>query len=308
MKPYPTVETPAEAPGRLAVAIATTGRAPILIETVRALAVQDRLPDLLLISVTSPDDILPGTTDDLPFPVEVLTGPKGASRQRNRALERLGADDLVLFIDDDFLLSPDYLAQVVRLFETHPDIALLTGTVLADGIGGAGFDHGTGHRLLAERRGTRPANDKLTETYGGYGCNMAVRMRPVVAHQLRFDERLPLYSWLEDIDFSRRLAPHGRIVLAGAMTGVHLGTKTGRQKGVLLGYSQVANPIYLIRKGTMHRRRAMRLMSGNILANVVRSVRPEPWVDRRGRLYGNLLAFRDAITGRMAPDRILDLS
>jgi hypothetical protein len=48
-------------------------------------------------------------------------------------------------------------------------------------------------------------------------------------------------------------------------------------------------------------------MCGNIFANVTRSVKPEPWIDRRGRLYGNILAFRDALTGRMAPGRILDL-
>ena len=34
--------------------------------------------------------------------------------------------------------------------------------------------------------------------------------------------------------------------------------------------------------------------------NIVRSPWPEPYVDRRGRLRGNLLALRDLMTGRMA--------
>jgi hypothetical protein len=41
--------------------------------------------------------------------------------------------------------------------------------------------------------------------------------------------------------------------------------------------------------------------------NVVRAGWPEAYVDRRGRLHGNVLALRDLLTGRMAPERILEL-
>ena len=88
---------------------------------------------------------------------------------------------------------------------------------------------------------------------------------------------------------------------------MHLGTKTGRSRGVPLGYSQIANPLYLARKGTMDRRRAYYMMSRNIVANVVKSARPETWVDRRGRLRGNLVALADLAGGRLSPGRILDL-
>ena len=292
---------------RIIVAIPTTGRAPILADTVRWIAQQTRIPDALLISIGGPEDIAPGTADDLPFPIEVLTGPKGGSPQRNRILEALQPGDIAVFLDDDFLMAPDFLAETERLFRDHPDMVLATGTVLADGINSSGFDYTNGSRILAERLAAQPATDRLDPVYNGYGCNMAVRAAPVIEHTLRFDEDLPLYSWLEDVDFSRRLAAHGTLKKAGALRGVHLGTKTGRSKGVLLGYSQVANPIYLIRKGTMHWKRALRLMMGNIFANATRSFKPEPWIDRRGRLWGNALAFRDALTGRMSPGRILDL-
>jgi hypothetical protein len=39
----------------------------------------------------------------------------------------------------------------------------------------------------------------------------------------------------------------------------------------------------------------------------VHSVRPEPFVDRRGRLRGNLLAVLDLVRGRTTPERILEL-
>ena len=82
--------------------------------------------------------------------------------------------------------------------------------------------------------------------------------------------------------------------------------KSGRSPGVRLGYSQVANPIYLARKGTMAWPLARTHMSRNMLANTARTLRPEPWVDRRGRLKGNLLALWDLARGRLDPRRILE--
>ena len=132
-------------------------------------------------------------------------------------------------------------------------------------------------------------------------------MDVVKKHNIRFDEAMPRYGWLEDVDFSRALAEHGRVVKDSAMVGVHLGTKVGRSRGVPLGYSQIANPVYLTRKGTMHTRRALRMILRNIAANAGNSPRPEPWVDRRGRLRGNLLGLRDLLLGRLSPSRILSL-
>jgi hypothetical protein len=45
----------------------------------------------------------------------------------------------------------------------------------------------------------------------------------------------------------------------------------------------------------------------NIAANIARSFFPEPWVDRKGRLKGNLLALIDIARGRDSPGRILQL-
>jgi len=41
--------------------------------------------------------------------------------------------------------------------------------------------------------------------------------------------------------------------------------------------------------------------------NMVRALWPEPYVDRRGRLLGNVVALRDLVTGHMDPTRILEL-
>ncbi|TMV63343.1 glycosyltransferase family 2 protein [Thioclava sp. BHET1] len=203
-------------------------------------------------------------------------------------------------------MAPASLANVERLFTERLDVVMTTGTVIADGIHNAGFDFPSGKaRLAAHPRSIGP--ETLCNAYNGYGCNMAIRGSTVLAHDLQFDESLPLYGWLEDVDFSRRLAEHGQILRSSALVGVHLGTKGGRTSGVRLGYSQIANPLYLIRKGTMAPRRAYRLMAQNLARNLTRSWRPEPWIDRRGRLRGNLTALADLLRGRLQPARALDL-
>jgi hypothetical protein len=124
---------------------------------------------------------------------------------------------------------------------------------------------------------------------------------------LRFDERLVLYGWQEDIDFTSQMRSRGRVVCVTSIRGVHLGIKSGRVSGKQFGYSQVANAIYLVRKGTVPASFALPLMFRNIAANLARSLKPESYVDRRGRLMGNLLAIYHVATGRIEPEYILKI-
>ncbi|WP_141102042.1 glycosyltransferase family 2 protein [Oceanicola sp. 22II-s10i] len=288
------------------IGIATTGRPAIVRQTLIHLAgLRDR-PDRVCVAIGSSGDLDLADLPDLPFPFEVLRSELGACVQRNALFRDADRDVVLLFIDDDYLLADGFVSACRSLFDTAPDVVVATGHVIADGIGGPGFDHAQGLRLLEADAGA-PDVPQVSAVYNGYGCNMAVRAATALDHGLRFDTALPRYGWLEDIDLSRRLARYGRVVRSDAMRGVHLGTKTGRSRGVRLGYSQIANPLYLVGKGSMSRSRAFNIMGRNMLANLAKSVRPEPWVDRRGRLRGNLRALRDLVTGRIRPDRILDL-
>ncbi|WP_353476542.1 glycosyltransferase (plasmid) [Salipiger sp. H15] len=287
-------------------AFASTGRAELLGQTLLDLQRQIRVPDRVILSLAGRDDVDRDALGRSTLPVEALIGDRGLTRQRNTVLDALRDEDLVLFLDDDFVMAQDYLARLEQLFSERPDVCVATGTVIADGINNAGLSADYARHLLG-RRQDFAADAELEEVNNAYGCNMAFRCAPIRRHALRFDENLPLYGWLEDVDFCRRVAAHGLCVRAPDLRGVHLGVKGGRQSGLRFGYSQVANPVYLIQRATMRPSHALALISRNIMANVAKSLLPEPWVDRRGRLRGNALALVDLLRRRSDPRRILDL-
>ena len=124
---------------------------------------------------------------------------------------------------------------------------------------------------------------------------------------LKFDERLPLYGWQEDVDFSAQLRGRGRIIATNLLCGVHLGTKKGKISGVRFGYSQVINPLYIFRKGNMSLRRASFLIFKNIVANAAKSAFPEEYIDRWGRLKGNMIGLLHVAKGKLDPMYALKL-
>jgi GT2 family glycosyltransferase len=291
----------------IAVGIATAGRKEILTHTLDLIAQQTRLPDILVVCPAVEEDMDATAIERLPFSTTVRIGRRGSAAQRNQVLSAAGNADVVVFFDDDFFPQRDYLAVVEKIFLDHADVVAATGRPLEDGANGPGLNAEYALGLISAGVRTSPGR-ALAPTYGTYGCNMAFRMDPIREHGLLFDENLPLYGWQEDIDFSRQLSPSGQIIESNALRGVHLGAKAGRTSGVRFGYSQIANPVYLIRKGTMSVAFAGPLVCRNVLANLGKSFRPEPWVDRRGRLMGNCLALRDLLAGRISPQRVLELT
>lgn len=283
------------------VVIATIGRPALVRKTVDLLADQTRPADSVVIASVSPDDV--AGVEEARGNVKVLYSAKGLCCQRNRALEELAdTADYIVFFDDDFVPAPDYLANVEALFEQNPDIVGLTGELRGDGVRHGGYTIEQAQALLAQ---PDPNPSAMRHRHELYGCNMAIRASAIEG--MRFDENLPLYGWQEDIDFTNRLGRKGRQVSTGAITGVHLGVTGGRTSGKRLGYSQVANIVYLKRKGTMRPDFGNRLMINNVVANALRSFKPEPLVDRRGRFMGNMLAIFDCLRGRVDPRRILEM-
>ena len=289
---------------RIAVGIASSDRPDVLYRTLEALSRQSRSADRTLLSLGSERDIS-NAASVRASGVEIILGDRGLTRQRNALLAAARDCDLMAFFDDDFVPCENYLEEAERLFTTLPRVVLATGAVLADGKLGPGLTFDFAYKILWEHSG---AQEKLVRpTYNGYGCNMVVSLAPIRQNGLRFDERLPLYGWLEDVDFSRQIARFGEVVEADVLMGVHLGVKGGRQSGRKLGYSQIANPLYLVLKRTLRSDIAVWLMFRNIIMNLIRSFNPEPFVDRRGRLVGNAMGLRDLFMYRLTPERAQDI-
>ncbi len=303
---------------KLHVVIATRGRPELVAQLCQKLLQQSVAPASVTLVGASDADLaavraLP--SDAVPALHALCSPAPGATRQRNLGLQRvlereaaLGRQGryAVVYLDDDFWPADNWLAACAEALQAHPDASGLTGRLLADGAhlsGGLGVQDAVD--FLAGRRAPIPHwhGHQTPGTAGcAYGCNMVFVDH--ICERYRFDENLPLYSWQEDLDMSALAQRHGPILYAPHCVGVHLGVKSGRTSGLRFGYSQIANPVYLIRKGTMQRRRALRFVVRHLLSNSVRGLRRHPSIDYRGRLAGNALAAWDLITGRCDPRRI----
>ena len=232
----------------------------------------------------------------------VRIGRPGSTYQRNDGLALAGSRfSYIVFFDDDFVPSRFWLERMEAIFESRPDVAGLTGAVLADGTRTAGIRLNDAKSMVSLYDASPSLGGVLHErfSYGSnVGCNMAYRYSAM--HDITFDERLPLYAWHEDSDFRGQVERRGLFVRADDLWGVHLGHKQGRGSGVTLGYSQVANAVYLAKKGTVPSRFLAEVTSKNVIINALHSLRPEPFVDRRGRLRGNMIAIADFMRGLLA--------
>jgi len=285
---------------RIAVAIATRGRGDMLVHLLNRLKLQTRAPDIICVSAVEESDVTAARAAT-GLSLRIVFGPAGLTTQRNTAVRSLtGNADAIAFFDDDFLPARSWLERAEEILSQHPLVVGLNGHILADGADSAGVTIAAAERLLdAQDTADDGADCEAELTASLYGCNMA--FRATVFRQLAFDERLPLYGWLEDHDFSCRARAFGPLVSSAALRGVHLGLKSGKTSGVKFGVSQVINPIYLWRNGAISGRDAAWLLLSPLAKNLSRSFNPEPYIDRRGRLRGNLLGLGYLLTGRADP-------
>lgn len=282
----------------LAVIIATKGRPDSAMQLVRHLGAQIRRPDRVILSVATPDDA-PAVAG-----AEIVCGRLGLAAQRNTGLRAVAGMDLAVFYDDDFVPAPGALEAVERLFSSRREIVGATGLVAADGAAGEEISGETANEICRQLHLTPPPLT-MRRVIGLYGCNMAIRLS--AADGLWFDEALPLYGWQEDLDFGARLSARGAIIQTTAFSGVHRGVKSARPAERGLGYAQIANPVYLMRRGDIPASYLLKLMAKNVAANHFGALTGSPVFDRIGRLRGNWRALVDLARGRLSPARTTDL-
>jgi glycosyltransferase involved in cell wall biosynthesis len=295
---------------RVSVIICSIGRPAVLNDTVESLINQTSAVDEILIGTPSSQNVMPST---LQHPtVRLLLTATGLTVQRNACLSQVRpSSELIVFVDDDMEFSSSYMATMVALFEVCPDLIASSGNLLYDG----------GVRKLLSRQRARQlcAGNEVVWRPGlgirtsprrfAYGCNMVYRANAI--REISFDERLPLYGWLEDSDFSHASTKGRRAPVTNyEACAVHLGWRGGRIAGRRLGFSQIVNPFYLWQKsrvfslGHIVIQCWLRCLIGNTLGLVF----GEPLEDRRGRLHGNVLGFLHLLSRQVDPQRALNIT
>lgn len=280
--------------------MASAGRPQLLAEVLEGLQHQTLRGYRLVLSV--PDAAsLPAAVP----PGALVVHARGLAAQRNAGLDAVPEATHVFFFDDDALPRADFLERAMAFFADHPEVVGLTGRVLLDGATGEAVPEQVAHDALAASL-AEPPSGRWSRGRELYGCNFAYRRSAAPAE--RFDERLPLYSWLEDHDFARRLMRHGVLAKVEDCAVVHRGVKSGgRTAHERLGYSQVMNPVHLLRKGSFPLWLAASEIGRRLAKNLVRAPFHAERDWRRERLLGNARAAADVLRGRITPERVVDI-
>ena len=152
-----------------------------------------------------------GTPNPSPLPADVVVArhihdpAPGKCRVQNRAI-RSAQGEIVVLIDDDLVVAPDYLAAVERFFREHPEFAALKGKVLPvrDPKELAGENWAYMDLPIVDH------GPQVCEVPGVLGANMAFRAA-VFAQLGVFDERLGpgACGHEEDTEMSLRMRAAG---------------------------------------------------------------------------------------------------
>ena len=114
---------------RIAVVIATAGRKKEPQRLINSLSQQTRPPDQIIIvagdDAFKPEDIPPTTSQQ----IFLKLTPPGLPKQRNLGASKSTAD-LLLFVDDDFVLDADYLRVMELEFANNPRMVAAGGLML----------------------------------------------------------------------------------------------------------------------------------------------------------------------------------
>jgi glycosyltransferase involved in cell wall biosynthesis len=229
-------------------------------------------------------------------PVTVLTkATPGLTASRNLALSRVtGA--LAMFLDDDVVLRPDYVAKIVAAFAEHGELVGATGST--------DDDHEYGwpwlrHLLMVPGRPTgqvypsgwaaQPPRRRTRNVQWLTGCNMTYRTSAVESY--RFNDEFQGYALGEDVEFSHRLHLDGHRLMS--VGDAHVWHVTSLPKSDRAwGYREmVIRPI--VGGGRFNRFAFLISSLTFLLSNAVTN---------RERAAGNVLGIRDVLRRRPPRD------
>ena len=271
---HPRPSPPAEGQPGLTVAVCTYCRPLALLRFIDSLRAQTRLPEYLVVADGSPDDAtahalrhdgVRGASTRGVLYLQAAPESRGLTRQRNLALQRTPTD-LVAFFDDDVVLDPRCLEELEEVHRELGDGVVGVGAVIngqdepfgslwklrrALGIVSdltPGRYHRSGMSTPWQWQGPRP---KWAE--GDWLPGGATMWKTAAAREVGFWAGFGGYAQGEDLEFSLRIRPRGRLVLAGAARVDHRHEAGGRPDDYRLGYMALYNRYQIHRRGLSQR-------------------------------------------------------
>jgi GT2 family glycosyltransferase len=232
----------------ISVIIPTKNRLKDLKLTVETLLAQTIVPDQLVIVDQSPTDesqrVVQQLVADAPAPVRARmrldyvlnTAITGGAQARNRAMEI--ADCAVwLFLDDDVILEPDFIEQMLAAYRRCPSAAGISGIVTNYSLppfaartwrglfvrGPFHDDRQPVYWNSARLRGGEPV--RVSRFGGGL-----MSFRADALGGVRFDENLSGVSDGEDVDFCAHLAPGSLLLITPKARLIHNQSPSGRSQ------------------------------------------------------------------------------
>lgn len=157
----------------------------------------------------------------------------GANVARNRAIDA-ATGDIVLFLDDDVILEPDFIEEIVAAYARRPDAAGISGVItnyqrpqLLFGLWTSLFVRGP---FLDKRQAVYWNADGLRNSepipVDRFGEGL-MSFRAEAIRNCRFDENVRV-CYGEDVDFCSQLKPNSILLIAPRARLVHSKSPIGR--------------------------------------------------------------------------------
>jgi glucosyl-dolichyl phosphate glucuronosyltransferase len=176
----------------------------------------------------------------------------GAASARNSAIEQAETDILV-FLDDDVLLDPDFLEQLLAVYQEYPDVGGVSGVVI-------NYSRPSlPSRIMRRLFWIGPFHDERQPIYWNaerlrthkpfqvrkFGSGVMSVKRTALKGD-RFDARYR-GAGAEDVDLSWRVSERHPLLMTPKARLVHVRTETGRARDHWLRYDALSN-YYLYRR------------------------------------------------------------